>query len=287
MPYPPNPAWKLEIWRDQVERGRFRSALFDVDGTISLIREGWQQVMIPYFSEVLGETPRAEDPAAITRGVTDFVDLLTGKQTIYQCIRLAEEVAARGGIALEPVAYKHEYHRRLLARIQHRLDALRAGTADSADMTVPGAGQFLQALRERGITLYLASGTDEHFVIDEADLLGVAGYFDGGIFGARDDYRLFSKALVIEKIIASHHLAGHELVGFGDGYVEIENIKSAGGLAVGVATDEERRTGLNEWKRQRLTAAGADAIMPDFRAVPEIMSYLYPEGMNENAVCKV
>jgi len=26
-------------------------ALFDFDGTVSLIREGWQGIMIPYFAE--------------------------------------------------------------------------------------------------------------------------------------------------------------------------------------------------------------------------------------------
>ena len=28
-----------------------RYALFDFDGTISLIRQGWQDIMIPYFVE--------------------------------------------------------------------------------------------------------------------------------------------------------------------------------------------------------------------------------------------
>ena len=32
-----------------------RYALFDFDGTISLIRQGWQDIMIPYFTEVLRE----------------------------------------------------------------------------------------------------------------------------------------------------------------------------------------------------------------------------------------
>ena len=38
--------------------GGFRSALFDFDGTISLIRQGWQQVMTPYFTQVLLATRR-------------------------------------------------------------------------------------------------------------------------------------------------------------------------------------------------------------------------------------
>ncbi len=31
----------------------FRYAVFDFDGTLSLIREGWQSIMIPYFASEL------------------------------------------------------------------------------------------------------------------------------------------------------------------------------------------------------------------------------------------
>ena len=61
-----------------------RYALFDFDGTISLIREGWQDIMIPYFAQVLQEAAPEEDPQQILTCVRDFVDTLTGKQTIFQ-----------------------------------------------------------------------------------------------------------------------------------------------------------------------------------------------------------
>ena len=47
---------EIEILRPDLPRGRFRSVLFDFDGTLSLIREGWPQVMIPMMVEVLRET---------------------------------------------------------------------------------------------------------------------------------------------------------------------------------------------------------------------------------------
>ena len=40
---------------------------------------------------------------------------LNGRQTIYQMIQLADEVTQRGGTPLEPLAYKHRYHDRLMA----------------------------------------------------------------------------------------------------------------------------------------------------------------------------
>ena len=48
-------------------------------------------------------------------------------------------------------------------------------------MMVPGARALLDALKSRGIELYLASGTDNDYVIREAKLLGIDHYFDGGI----------------------------------------------------------------------------------------------------------
>jgi len=268
--------WQIEVLKNKVELGKFKAAIFDFDGTISLIREGWQQVMIPYFIEELLKAPMAEDEASITRCVRDFVDFLTGKQTIYQCIRLAEEITARKGTPQDPLEYKKEYNRRLMERIEHRITGLREGSIEPEYMVVPGSFELLNMLNEHGLILYLASGTDENYVLEEAELLNVTKYFNGGIYGAKDQYKLFSKAMVIQNIIKTHRLAGKELIGFGDGYVEIENVKSVEGFAVGVATDEVNKCGINEWKRNRLMCAGADIIIPDYRQFNKIEEYIFP-----------
>ncbi|NCQ33370.1 MAG: HAD family hydrolase, partial [Armatimonadetes bacterium] len=122
------------------------------------------------------------------------------------------------------------------------------------------------------------SGTDEKYVVEEAALLQVTGYFNGGVYGAQEDYGNFSKAKVIQNILETHGLAGATLLSFGDGYVEIENTKEVGGFAVGVAADEAHRGELDEWKRNRLTAAGADLLIPDYRELEALLGYLFPEG---------
>src|ERR1051325_4565435 len=58
---------EIEVLRDGLPRGTFRSALFDFDGTLSLIREGWPQVMIPMMVGVLRETGTAESDGAQER----------------------------------------------------------------------------------------------------------------------------------------------------------------------------------------------------------------------------
>ena len=239
---------------------RFRSALFDFDGTISLIREGWQQVMIPYFTDELSRVSGGED---VYDFVAEFVHVLTGKQTIFQCIRLAEEIQARGGAPLQPGEYKAEYLRRLMIHIKDRREALEKG-ADPRDYLVTGSIEILEALKSRGVRLYLASGTDECDVLDEARLLGIDRYFDGRIYGAKEDDTDCSKELVIRRILAEDSLNPNELVAFGDGFVEIELTRDAGGYPIAVATDERRGKGIDEGKRERLVKAGAMMVIPTF-----------------------
>jgi phosphoglycolate phosphatase-like HAD superfamily hydrolase len=268
----------MEILHPDLPRGRFRSVLFDFDGTLSLIREGWPQVMIPMMVECLRQTGTAEGPAELTAMVEDFVMRLNGRQTIYQMIQLAEEVRRRGGRPLDPVAYKHRYHELLMQRIRGRLDALETGAASPDDWTVAGSHPFLAELRRRGLTLYLASGTDLHFVRHEARLLRLDPFFGEHIYGALDEYQNFSKQMVIEQILHGHGLAGEELLGFGDGFVEIEEIKRVGGVAVAVASDEVRRQGVNAWKRDRLVGAGADIVIPDYRQAGSLLAFLCDEA---------
>jgi len=264
----------IEIIHPDIVRGRIRHALFDFDGTLSLIREGWQGVMIPLMVQWLLETPRHESEAGLTGVVTEFVTRLTGKQTIYQMLQLAEEVEKRGGRPLDPLDYKRIYLDQLWARIRHRVEALKAGQMPPDEMMVPGGRAMLETLRARGVRCYLASGTDEPYVLDEAAALRLTPYF-AGIYGARDDYKNFSKKILIERIIAENGLSGPEFVAFGDGFVEIEDSKYVGGIAIGVASDEANRSGIDAWKRNRLIEAGADLIVPDFREHEALARYLF------------
>jgi len=257
-------------------RRNLSHVLFDFDGTLSLIRQGWPEVMVPMFVEMLPRRP-GETEAGLRRLMFDDIMALNGKQTIYQMIQLAERVKERGGQPREPLWYKHEYLRRLEEKIRWRLDGLRDGSLNREDLLVFGARQVLEALRRRGLPLYLASGTDEQFVRQEAKLLEITHYFGGHIYGAKDDYCTFSKKMVIERILRENRILGESLLAFGDGYVEIQNTKEAGGLAVAVASDEAHNGSgrLDEWKRQRLLGVGADVVIADFRDGPALLDCIF------------
>ena len=261
-----------------IPRPGLSHVLFDFDGTLSLIRQGWPDVMVPMFTAII---PALEGESEKERSKLAFEDImrLNGKQTIYQMIQLADRVRERGGTPLEPLEYKHEYLRRLDERIRHRVDGIRAGTLVQDDFTVFGTRALLEALTARGLPLYLASGTDEQFVKAEAEALDIARYFKGHIYGAQDDYRKFSKKMVIDRILAENRIPGGSLLAFGDGYVEIENTKQVGGCAVAVASDEANNGSgrMDEWKRQRLLGVGADVCIPDYRDLGPLMDSLFPK----------
>jgi phosphoglycolate phosphatase len=277
----------IEVTHPDIERGHFRYVLFDFDGTISLIREGWQEVMLPLMVETLASTPAAEPLPELRQLVEQYISRTTGLQTIYQMIWLAEQVARRRGSALEAMAYKDIYNQRLLARIQKRIEDLRTGRVAPEDWMVPGARQVLENLRRLGCTLICASGTDHAYMKAEAELLGVADLFDGGLFGATDDYENFSKKILIKSIIDKFHLSGDQFLAFGDGYVEIEDTKAVSGVAVGVASDERTRCGVNPAKRARLIQAGADLIIPDFRQQDLLLDWLFPGETDDVEICPV
>jgi phosphoglycolate phosphatase-like HAD superfamily hydrolase len=267
---------RLEIIDPNVRLGGITHAIFDFDGTLSLIREGWQQVMEPMFVDELAALDAGEDVESLRRLVAEFVARLTGKQTIYQMFELVDQIRRRGGSPRDPLEYKHEYLRRLERRISDRIEGLSSGRLKPDQFLVPGAVDFLQGLRKRGIALCLASGTDEPFVKREAELLGLTAFFDGGVFGALDDYKSFSKKLVIDRIIREHRLSGRELLGVGDGFVEIENTRQVGGVALGVPVKEDEPTVIDAWKRRRLIEAGAQLLTPNFADSETLLAYLFP-----------
>jgi len=264
----------IELIHPYFVREEIHSALFDFDGTLSLIREGWQGIMIPMMVEILEQTPRHEDRHSIQKVVTEFVTDLTGQQTIYQMMQLCKEITLRGGKPEDPLVYKNQYNERLNAHIEDRITALKNGLIDPIEMMVPGALHWLEVLKDRDVRCYLASGTDECYVKDEVALLGLTSFFSG-IYGALDDPTRYSKKMVIDRILNENNLTGAQFVVFGDGFVEIEDSKAAGGIAVGVASDERTRQGVDSWKRSRLIAAGADLIVADFRCAQTLETLLF------------
>ena len=228
----------IEVIRPGASAARAKVAILDFDGTLSVIRSGWMDIMVPLCTEQLLALQTGETEAELRSLVEEFVWKLTGKETIYQMMALADAVRARGGQPLPPLTYKKMYLDRLWQKIRTRIEDLQTGAAPPERYLVPGAVSLLEQLLSRGLTLYLASGTDDADVKAEAQLLGLAHYFGNRIYGAQDDLTSFSKAQLVRRILSDTSqpgqapLSADELLVFGDGFVEIEEVTKVGGTAV-------------------------------------------------------
>ncbi len=262
-----------------------RHAVFDTDGTISTLREGWERIMAPVMIKaILGDRPETADERLyrkVQQRVLEYIDKSTGIQTLVQMEALVEMVREFGLVPPERIrdrfGYKRIYNEALMQMVGARTARFQRGQLGVEDFTIKGAVDFLRALRERGVTLYLASGTDHADVVAESTALGYADLFNGGIYGAGGDITDCSKKMVIDRIMTEHHLRGPELAVFGDGPVELRESRKRDGLAIGVASDELRRHGLNPDKRTRLIKAGAHLIIPDFSQKEGLLKLLFAE----------
>jgi phosphoglycolate phosphatase-like HAD superfamily hydrolase len=272
----------IEIITNPLPILNIKHAIFDHDGTISTLREGWEKIMEPMMIKaVVGDRSRLADERIVNRiktRVREFIERTTGIQTIAQMHGLVDLVREFGLVAegqiLSAAQYKSVFNDELMALVNLRLAKLNAGELDINDFTLKGAVPFLRALQNAGVRLYLASGTDEKDVKREAECLGYADVFDGGIYGSVGEVTKDAKKVVIKRILNEVNGAFDQLIVFGDGPVEMREAKRNGAVAIGLASDELRRFGINFEKRRRLIRAGADALVPDFSQWQELWRLL-------------
>lgn len=274
---------EIEIINEWSQPLRVEHVIFDHDGTISTLREGWERIMVPMMIKaILGEHFYDADEGLyqkVRERVVDFVDKTTGIQTLVQMKGLVDLVKEFGLVPEEQIldefGYKEIYNQELLSMVKKRETKLKRGELSVEDFTIKNAAPFLEKLQKAGITLYLTSGTDEEDVKNEARILGYDHLFKGGIYGSVGDITKDAKKMVIDRIL---NVIGEsnmgQLVTFGDGPVEIRETRKRGGRTIGVASNEIKRYGLNESKRTRLIKAGADVIIPDFSQLPELLQLL-------------
>jgi rfaE bifunctional protein kinase chain/domain len=263
---------EIEIITEPLPILHIRHAIFDHDGTISTLREGWERIMEPMMTKaILGTQFKTVDEKLFNRvkdRVQEFIERTTGIQTIAQMHGLVDLVQEFGLVPkdqiLSAAKYKGIFNEELMALVNLRLAKLDAGELNINEFTLKGAVPFLRALQGAGVRLYLASGTDEEDVKREAEHLGYADVFNGGIYGSIGEVTKDAKKVVIERILNEVNGAFTQLIAFGDGPVEMREAKWRGAVGIGVASDELRRFGMNLEKRRRLIRAGADALVPDF-----------------------
>jgi len=280
------PDTPVEIIKSEKPRKKSvpKVVIFDHDGTISTLREGWEPVMENVaVRSILGDSYRAVSPEkllSVKSAVAEMIEKTTGIQTITQMFYLRDMVREWGFVPeekiLSPAEYKNQYNNELMKLVNGRSGLFKKGLLDLNDLTIKGSVGFLERLRNAGVLLFLASGTDQDDVRKEAGLLGYSEYFNGGIYGSTGDPSSDPKKVVLEKIIRElpDNISSGNCYVFGDGPVEMREAVKTGFTSVGVISDEKKRYGPDYRKRSRLILAGADYLIPDFSWSQILIDYL-------------
>jgi rfaE bifunctional protein kinase chain/domain len=278
------PGTNIEICNPDIEgcTKNIKHIVFDHDGTLSLIRQGWEGSMRNLMIQAISGNRNIDKRLSekIRMRVSEYIELSTGVQTILQMEKLVDLVREFNLVHESDIqdkfGYKSLYLTQLMISVNDRLKDIKEGKIKREQYQIRGTEDFLGKLMKYDIQLYLASGTDEKNVINEAGILGYADLFEDRIYGSVDDIKKYSKKMVIESIIKENRLKAFEFAVIGDGPVEIREGKKKSGISIGVASDEKKGYGLNSNKRTKLIKAGADIIIPDFKEYQALLSYLFP-----------
>lgn len=257
---------------------RYPVAIVDFDGTVSLIREGWARIMAELGRDVLRSQSFVRDTdSVLIPHLEEQMLRLSGRPSLVQMEKLNEEIRTRGADPPSPDSLHDEFLRRLYAQIEQRKKYLANGIVSPDDWTVPGTHAFLQTLRDRGVHLYLVSGTDRAAVMEESALLQLTEFFGPRVYAPDEKTPDFHKRHAIAEILTGLGISGDRLLGFGDGFSETVEVKRVGGKAIGVASVEAGQRGMNERKRELLTEWGADPIVPDYRQIEKLIARIFDE----------
>jgi phosphoglycolate phosphatase len=269
------PAFRhVEVIQMDLLRPDISHVIFDFDGTLSWLRHGWPTIMLDTF---LAHTPRQwRDDAAILAELMADILSLNGKPSIHQLACCHERARDEGIATPSPENLLSEYTPRMRGIVNERLDLIRSGAQPASDFIVWNALRALENAKSRGLISIILSGTAQEDVRSEAELLGLSAFFGNHIYGS-SAHGTFSKKDVIDRIMREEQIEGHHLLALGDGPVEIGFTKAVGGLAIGVASDEDVNGShrADVAKRKQLIAAGADAIMPDYEEVDALFQMIF------------
>jgi phosphoglycolate phosphatase-like HAD superfamily hydrolase len=260
-------------------RPQISHVVFDFDGTLSWLRHGWPGIMLELFLEYVSSKP-AESREALRQLLLNDILSLNGKSSIFQMRRCAERVRERGGRTPDPEILLAEYQRRLDLAIKERTVKILSGHAAADEFVIHGARSLLIELERRGLRLIILSGTIENRVKMEAELLGLTPFFGRHIYGGTANLAQSSKQAVIARLLDEEKITGEHLLAFGDGPVEIQLTKEIGGVAIAVASDEEENGSgrIHPQKSEQLAAAGADAVIADYRNAGALLEAILGPG---------
>jgi phosphoglycolate phosphatase-like HAD superfamily hydrolase len=213
--------------------------LFDLDQTLMASNSAGGAALARAFDEV----PGAE-------GAFEGIDY-QGRTDLW----ILRAVAQASGVA-EPLlmtAYRERYPLLLREELQQRESTVLPGVIDLLEGLLP----------REDVAMGLGTGNWRETAFVKLGHVGLGRYFQTGGFGDRHDNR---PDMLREGIEALGWQPGERLVVIGDSEHDITGAAEVGAIGVGVAT--------GAWSEADLSAAGADATLPDLSDRDRVLQVL-------------
>src|SRR4030042_1062961 len=252
-------------------------ALFDFDGTLSLERDGWIDLIVDTFVDELVKASDITKAKALEWCLV-YIQGTIGIPTYLQAEGLANKITSLGVKAENPQVYKDKYNQKLVELVNNRRK-----TIPPEKLRVKGSLELVELLAKKlgKENLYLASGSDIDAVLESIKFLGFERFFsEENIVGAgsNHDPRVCAKEYVIDELVRRRGLKPGELLCFGDGFPELSYTCKVGGISVGVLTNDVTLNYPDYFtiskKRERLIMAGAHILVPDFGEASKLVKAL-------------
>ena len=148
------PNSEIEIINSWPANTEIKYAIFDHDGTISTLREGWEQIMAPMMIKaIMGDKYLSADESLynkVKERVAEMIDKTTGIQTLMQMSILIDLIKEFNIIPkneiLDTHGYKKIYNDELIRLVKERENKLTRHELSVEDFTIKNAVKFLQNL---------------------------------------------------------------------------------------------------------------------------------------------
>lgn len=228
-----------------------------------------RSMMLEEISNRLGQ-PISDE---LIREVNDWIARNNGKPTWHQMACLRTQLLERGCQAQAVETYLDQFHELLAAQTRPRLESLTKGTCSSENWQVPGAGELLRDLANRGFHLHLASGTEKAAVVRELALLKLDHWFGEEVSAPHQGDPAFTKESALLETCQKVGATPSEVLAIGDGPVEIEVASRLGGWTLGVAGHEDNRQGFDPWVADKLKQSGAHALIDHYTPVNQLLEW--------------
>jgi len=171
------------------------------------------------------------------------------------------EIVMGGERKLEELGMPLEARRRVLRRITEELNAVELGAVDSVEPT-PHAHEALEALKERGLGIGVATRSCNAYATKSLELTDLARYVD--VLLARDDVEHPKPdARHLLQVVDALGASPGGVVFVGDTTTDMRTAEEAGIAFIGFLRD-------GDWGR-RLREAGCEPLIDDLRMIPDLV----------------